>query len=196
MSHPGESDKRTQIIKAAVKVFSRKGFHEAKVDEIAQLADVGKGTVYEYFSSKQEVFQEMFKVGMQFYVENITRELKPELPCQEKLRRIAKLHIRFITHYKDLARITMTEHTQFNEEFRNWIFENRSKKMKMLERIIDEGMASGEIRKVNSQVAAMAFTGILGTMFSPIVFSGQKSNSKEMYETVMDIVFNGLLNKD
>ena len=173
MSQPGESDKRKQIIMAAVKVFSRKGFHEAKVDEIAQMADVGKGTVYEYFSSKQEVFQEMFKAGMQFYVENISRELKPELSCQEKLRRIAKLHIRFITHYKDLARITMTEHTQFNEDFRNWIFENRSKKMKMLEQIIDEGIASGEIREVNSQVVAMAFSGILGTMFSPIVCSGQ-----------------------
>ncbi|MDT3700857.1 MAG: TetR/AcrR family transcriptional regulator, partial [Thermincola sp.] len=72
MGHPGDSDKRKKILKAAVKVFSQKGFHAAKVDEIAQLADVGKGTVYEYFSSKEEVFQEMFKAGMQFYVENIS----------------------------------------------------------------------------------------------------------------------------
>jgi TetR/AcrR family fatty acid metabolism transcriptional regulator len=196
MSHPGESDKRQQILKAAVKVFSRKGFHDAKVDEIAQLADVGKGTVYEYFSSKTEVFQEMFKAGMQFYVDNISKELKPELSCQEKLRRVAKLHIRFITHYKDLARITMTEHTQFNEEFRNWIFENRSRKMKMLEQIIDEGIASGEIRKVDSQAVAMVFSGVLGAMCSPIICSGQKANPKELSETVMDIVFHGIVNKD
>lgn len=195
MSQLGEGDKRQQILKAAVKVFSRKGFHEAKVEEIAQLADVGKGTVYEYFTSKAELFQEMFKAGMQFYVGNISNELKPELSCQEKLIRVAELHIEFITHYKDLARIMMTEHTQFNEEFRNWIFEIRSNKIKMLEKIIEEGIASGEIRKINSEVVAMTFTGILGAMFAPIVFSGQKVDSKELSKSVMDIVFNGIMNK-
>ena len=195
MSQPGESDKRQQILKAAVTVFSRKGFHEAKVDEIAQLADVGKGTVYEYFSSKAELFQEMFKAGMQFYLENISYELEPEIFCREKLKRFAKMHIDFITQYKDLARITMTEHTQFNEEFRFWIFENRSKKMKMLEQIIDEGIASGEIRNIDSKVMAMAFSGILGAIFPPIVFSGQEANPEELSETVVDLVFNGIVQR-
>lgn len=194
MSHPGESDKRQQIIKAAVKVFSRKGFHEAKVDEIAQVADVGKGTVYEYFSSKAELFQEMFKAGMQFYYDNISKELKPELSAQEKLRRIVQLHIRFVTHYKDLARITMTEHMHFNEEFRSWIFQSKASKRKLLEQIIEDGVSSGEFRKVNVQAAAMAFAGILGSMVSPIVLFGEKVNPKELSDSFMDILFNGLNN--
>ena len=52
-------DKRLRIIEAAVIVFSRKGFHRAKVEEIAEVAGVGKGTVYEYFKSKKELFLEM-----------------------------------------------------------------------------------------------------------------------------------------
>lgn len=194
MGHPGDRDKRKKILKAAVKVFSQKGFHAAKVDEIAQLADVGKGTVYEYFSSKEEVFQEMFKAGMQFYVENISNELMPEQSCRQKLERVAQLHIKFITHYKDLARIMMTEHTQFDEEFRDWICQHRSSNMKMIEEIIAAGIVSGDLRQINSQIAAMVFSGILGSMFEPIVFSGQKVNPKELSKTVIDIVFNGIVN--
>ena len=41
--------KRQQILDAACKVFSRKGYHRATVDEIIALADTGKGTVYNYF---------------------------------------------------------------------------------------------------------------------------------------------------
>jgi AcrR family transcriptional regulator len=47
-------DKR--ILKAAEKVFSRKGYHQATLDEIIQIADTGKGTVYKYFKNKENLF--------------------------------------------------------------------------------------------------------------------------------------------
>lgn len=193
MGHPSDGDKRQQIIKAAVKVFSQKGFHEAKVDEIAQLADVGKGTVYEYFSSKGELFQEMFKEGMQFYLRNLSNNLRPDMSCREKLLRIVKLHLKFVVQYKDLAKLTMTEHTYFNEDFHKWIWEKRVTKIKLLEQIVDEGIARGEFRQVDSYAAALAMTGTLGAMFSPLIFTQAKINYKELIEPVMDIIFNGLL---
>jgi len=196
MNRSDGGDKRMQIIRAAVKVFSRKGFHEAKVEEIAQLADVGKGTVYEYFSSKSELFQEMFKTGMEFYLNSLTNELKPGLLCREKLERIARLHFRFIIRYRDLAKVTMTEHTYFDEDFRRWIWENRSRKIELLKQIIEEGIARGEFRKVNSRAAAVCFIGSLGASFSPLVINGGKYSYKKLVEPVLDIVLNGLLAND
>lgn len=195
MGHSAEVDKRQQILKAAVKIFSQKGFHEAKVDEIAQLADVGKGTVYEYFSSKTELFQEMFKAGMDFYIENVKNELKPKLSSKEKLLKIARLHSRFIVKYRDLARITMTEHTYFNEDFRKWIWENRVKKLELIRQIIDQGIESGEFRSVDSYATALVFMGALGSLFPPIVFARDKSSYKGLLDPVMDIIFNGLENR-
>lgn len=193
MAHPNEGDKRQQILKAAVTVFSRKGFHEAKVDEIAQLADVGKGTVYEYFSSKTELFQEMFKAGMEFYLDNLSKELKPKQSCREKLIRVSKLHLRFVVHYKDLARITMTEPANISEDFRKSIFKHRAKKIDLLKQIIDEGIESGEFRKVNSYAAALTFSGSLGALFSPIIFSKDKPSYNGLIEPMLDIIFSGLL---
>ena len=49
-------DKRTQIIEAAIKVFAQKGLERGKIADIAKEAGIGKGTVYEYFRSKEEIF--------------------------------------------------------------------------------------------------------------------------------------------
>lgn len=48
--------KKTEIVQAALQVFSRKGFANTKIADIASLAHVGKGTIYEYFRSKAEIF--------------------------------------------------------------------------------------------------------------------------------------------
>lgn len=194
MSSSAEKDKREKILIASVKVFSQKGFHEAKVEEIAQLADVGKGTVYEYFSSKTELFQEMFKAGMQFYTDTVEKELTPEMSSKEKLARIAKIHLSFIVKYKDLARITMTEHPYFNEEFHRWVWENREKKVELLKRIVDDGIQKGEFRAVDSYTAALTILGTMGAACSPIIFAKGKTSPKKKFEPVLDIIFNGLLN--
>lgn len=194
MSSSSEKDKREKILRASVKVFSQKGFHEAKVEEIAQLADVGKGTVYEYFSSKTELFQEMFKAGMQFYTDTVEKELTPKMSARDKLARIAKIHLSFIVKYRDLARITMTEHPYFNEEFHRWVWENREKKVELLKRIIEDGIQSGEFRSVDSYAAALTVMGTMGASCSPIIFSKGKSSHKKNLEPVLDIIFNGLLN--
>ncbi|MDP6593244.1 MAG: helix-turn-helix domain-containing protein, partial [Candidatus Marinimicrobia bacterium] len=49
-------NKRTQIIQAAIKVFARKGLERGKIADVAKEAGIGKGTVYEYFRSKEEIF--------------------------------------------------------------------------------------------------------------------------------------------
>ncbi|WP_418791058.1 TetR/AcrR family transcriptional regulator [Phosphitispora sp. TUW77] len=193
MNRPAEKDKRAKIIRAAVKVFSRKGFHDARVEEIAQLADVGKGTVYEYFSSKVELFQEMFKVGLQFYLDSMTDEINPGLSCREKLARIIQLHQKFVSNYRDLAKITMTEHTYFSEDFREWVWENRARKLGMLQQIIQEGIDKGEFRKINSEAASLVVMGALGALFSPAIFSEDYVDAKELTQPVLDVIMDGIM---
>ena len=58
--YPGQEEegrsKRELILEAAYDVFSRKGYHRATIDEIIALADTGKGTVYNYFVNKDQLF--------------------------------------------------------------------------------------------------------------------------------------------
>ncbi|HZJ99479.1 MAG TPA: helix-turn-helix domain-containing protein, partial [Tissierellaceae bacterium] len=52
-------ERREQIIKAAIKVFGRNNFHKTKMDDIAKEVQIGKSTIYEYFDSKKDLFEEM-----------------------------------------------------------------------------------------------------------------------------------------
>ena len=53
--------KRRQIVDGAVRVFRKKGYHKATVREIAREADVGLGTIYDYFASKDDILRLFFE---------------------------------------------------------------------------------------------------------------------------------------
>jgi len=55
--------KREAILNAALEVFSEKGYHPATIDEIAERAGVGKGTVYSYFRSKSELMEQLIEAA-------------------------------------------------------------------------------------------------------------------------------------
>jgi AcrR family transcriptional regulator len=56
-----KEQKQTEILHAAIVVFAEKGYANSKIIDIANAAQVGKGTIYEYFRSKEEIFVSAFK---------------------------------------------------------------------------------------------------------------------------------------
>ncbi|HHY38755.1 MAG TPA: TetR/AcrR family transcriptional regulator [Clostridia bacterium] len=66
-----DQGKRQQIMSAAVDVFSRKGYHGTRMEEVADLAGVAKGTVYLYFPSKEALLREIVRAAVETYVSDI-----------------------------------------------------------------------------------------------------------------------------
>jgi AcrR family transcriptional regulator len=56
-----KDEKKAEILRAAMQVFSQKGVAKTKMIDIAKCARVGKGTIYEYFDSKEDIFREAFE---------------------------------------------------------------------------------------------------------------------------------------
>src|SRR5881396_488011 len=87
--------RRTELLTAARTVFGKKGFHQASVDEIAEMAEVAKGTVYLYYASKRELYMEAVRFG----VESLNRELAAQAErrgsCLETLRALTETKITF-----------------------------------------------------------------------------------------------------
>ena len=50
--------KKQEILDAAIKIFAKKGFKATTLDEIAEKSEFGKGTIYNYFSNKEEIYKE------------------------------------------------------------------------------------------------------------------------------------------
>lgn len=147
-------NKRQQILDAAYIVFSRKGYHRATVDEIIALADTGKGTVYNYFVNKEQLFYTLIKersAPFEIILENIIAS--PELPLQ-KVETILKAFLEFYKENADLWRVVMYEVRGLGVEgYTNFTLEQRDKyqawfgqTIGMIEKVLLEGKEQGVIR--------------------------------------------------
>src|SRR3954462_3521583 len=86
-------DKRRAILRAAIKVFARKGYFNSKVADIAGEAGIADGTVYLYFKSKDEILHSIFDRAMSKFIGEGPRENKKSGEPVDRLRRIAELHL-------------------------------------------------------------------------------------------------------
>ncbi|MFA6451691.1 MAG: TetR/AcrR family transcriptional regulator, partial [bacterium] len=73
-------ERRRQIFEAAARVFTAKGFHSATVNEIAQEAGLGKGTIYEYVRSKKELLFLIIEEGHALLFDQIDKIEKMDIP--------------------------------------------------------------------------------------------------------------------
>jgi len=85
------SDKRDRILKAAVKVFAKSGFHATRVSEVAKAAGVSDGTIYLYFKSKEELLVSLFEDRVQKLLEFMKNELPKEPTAARRLRALVEI---------------------------------------------------------------------------------------------------------
>ncbi|MCD6206098.1 MAG: TetR/AcrR family transcriptional regulator, partial [Candidatus Marinimicrobia bacterium] len=85
---PKDENKRQRIIEAALKVFAEVGVSNGKIATIAKKAGIGKGTVYEYFSSKEDVFAAVFKVFFQKMMAGYNALIQQDMDPVEKIELI------------------------------------------------------------------------------------------------------------
>jgi len=187
-----KQDKRIQILRAAVKVFSRHGFYKAKVEEIAKQAGIGKGTVYEYFPSKKELFQEMIKASLEQYTDLAEKETKSIEGCAEKLAKIIDIHTHFVTAHKDLAKILLNDPGGVGESLKRWMMTTRVRMIEIIEDIVSSGIKQGVFREVDPTMTAQMFLGAIGSVVGKLLFFEETINHKDLKEKLMDLILNGI----
>ncbi|MFQ5699967.1 MAG: TetR/AcrR family transcriptional regulator [Myxococcota bacterium] len=96
---------RRRILDAARQVFFERGFEAANLDEVAAVAQVAKGTLYRYFSSKAELYVAVLAHNADVFVERMQAQIDPALPVLEQVRRLARFYYRHYTENPEYFRI-------------------------------------------------------------------------------------------
>ncbi len=145
----GKCDK---ILMAAEKVFAQKGFVKAKIADIAKLAQVAEGTVYEYFESKEKLLLSIPMKRFRWNLEELSEAFQIKSPYR-KLRRFIKYHFSLFLTRRDFLKIFLMD-IQLNKRFYgSTAFEAFRDYYRVIEEIIEEGKAEGVFRpEVNSRV--------------------------------------------
>ena len=135
--------KRPAIIEAAVQVFSEKGYHNARIEEVAVAAGIGKGTVYEYFDSKLHLFQAVMENSVELYYDSIIPVEGTTLSFEERLRRLIESHVRFCQANRELTRIVFWDTEIMDSELKDWFLSLRKEKEDQLTEVIRQSIHKG-----------------------------------------------------
>ncbi|MDQ3778506.1 MAG: TetR/AcrR family transcriptional regulator, partial [Actinomycetota bacterium] len=100
-----QADRRRQILDAAVHVFARKGFHAARVGDIAEEAGIAYGLVYHYFKSKEDLLETIFRDTWTQMLERISEVESSDVPGREGVRQVTALLLRTWRRDPDLVRV-------------------------------------------------------------------------------------------
>ncbi|MHB1348903.1 MAG: TetR/AcrR family transcriptional regulator [Desulfobulbaceae bacterium] len=107
---------RAAILKAAVKLFSRQGYEQTSIDQLARAAGIGKGTVYSYFQTKSEIFLAFCEEQLEFINRELAARSNPEAPLLQQLLTFFQGEFRFVSRNREFGRIFLRE-TVFPKDF-------------------------------------------------------------------------------
>jgi TetR/AcrR family fatty acid metabolism transcriptional regulator len=91
-------DKRERIIEAAIKLFTRLGYHETKLDEVAKQAEIAKGTLYLYFKSKEDLFIQCLVDGFEKSKQTAAQIIASRKDTKKRLLELLELQEEIFRH--------------------------------------------------------------------------------------------------
>jgi len=187
-----DEERRTEeILSAAFRVFSSKGYHNATVDDIAQEAGISKGTCYQYFTGKEDIFI----ATMERTLETLLAEAQAAAgETRDALTRLGIEGLTFISKYSDLQFMFMgmiSEALGGNERLKKKAAEVFGKVAEFLSRDIERGIAEGVFRPLDPNTVAYALLGIAEVVGNRYVVE-ENFDVLSFFVNLMDFLQHGL----
>ena len=188
-------DKHRKIIQAAIKVFARKGFYNARVSEIAREANVADGTIYLYFKNKDDILISLFEEEMIKIIKSMKDDLVKQKDPIDKVRKFATNHLSLMTRNQDLAEVLQVELRQSSKFMRDYVKDQYMEFLNIFASIIKEGQEQGIFREdINTGIAKRAFFGALDEMGRYWVLSTTRKHSiTESAKQISEIFIRGMM---
>ena len=188
------TDKRRVLLEAAVRVFARRGFHAARVGDIAEEAGVAHGLLYHYFSSKEEVLETIFRETWADLLAAVRDVEESGEPAQEQLRQVAAILLRSGRRDPDLVRVLVRGVTRSSELDRR--VGDVGDAFAAIERIVRRGQESGELRpELDARLTSVIFYGAIEELLTGWVLELLPDSDEDVAraeQTVVEIVSGGL----
>jgi uroporphyrinogen III methyltransferase/synthase len=185
--------KREKIIEAAAELFSNKHYHEVMMDDVARLISVAKGTVYNYFTSKEELYFTIMRTRMESLLSLLKTKIESEKSSIDALRAfVVHLYMFMMKHRKFFLiyqRETLNKQNSFCEDLLS--LEKQMKQMIM--QVVSKGESEGVFRKVDEEFAISLILGsIYGAVQRGINDEFQDEIAYKEKEEIFDFILHGL----
>ncbi|MEK7372996.1 MAG: TetR/AcrR family transcriptional regulator [candidate division NC10 bacterium] len=188
-----DPDKPQQIIDAAVRVFARKGYYNARVSDIAKEAGIAAGTIYLYFRTKDDILVTLFREKMTEFVGTVRKAIADEPDAVAKLRRLIHLHFELLEGRPELAEVVQVEQRQGQKFFRGASAHEISSYFALIGSVLEEGVAEGRLRPtLPVKIATKTLFGAMDQMATSWVLGKRGYQLADTADAVADIFLQGV----
>lgn len=151
----------SEITDAAAKVFARRGYHGASTQDIADVLGMRQASLYYYFESKEAALEAVCASGVDDYAKRALAILKSEAASSDKVARLVFQHLAPFAERLEYTVVFLRERRFLPPPARKRIRTIEMRYERLIERVLEEGVASGEFRKdLDTRMATLALLGL------------------------------------
>jgi TetR/AcrR family transcriptional regulator len=190
-----KESRKADIIDTAAQLFSQKGFHDVKMDEIAERVGLSKGTIYLYFENKEALFFSIIQVRFSELTEQMQEILLLNEPFIENLKRFVTAFLGFLEKQQAFFKILHSEKMRMNIEDHYKMHDYGIEAYQTIFRITGElmrrGQEEGVLRRDLPNTLSKILLGILDAYIFQRVFLGAKARIEDEVDQAIDYFLNG-----
>lgn len=187
---------RAQLLDAAEEVFGRKGFHEATLKEVAELAEFSVGSVYSFFDNKDDLFRQIFIRRGDEFMPAIRDALRPDVgTALDQLHRLVDFEVGFFRRHPRFGRLYLRYSSATNMSADRpadaAVAANYEESMRLQADLFARGQRAGVFRPGDPAVLARLFSGLISAYqaLDPAVMSddpgaGERLPLAELHDVV------------
>jgi len=189
-----KEERKSQIMDAAMKVITRKGFSNTRMDDIVNEAGLSKGAIYHHYESKKEIFLAL--IGhweTQTFPDFYSRNGK-ERSATDTLRDFANEVYKVFKSrsYVFQAEVEFWALANQDDEIRNRSQELYEKIINLFELVINKGVREKEFIKVDTRIAAIYILSVFQGINWFCIFNDKKINAKDYIQQSIELILTGL----
>lgn len=155
------NERRQKILGAAADLFGANPYDSVQMRDVAALAEVGKPTLYRYFPSKEELFLEVFKSGLDRLDAEVAAILKDRDQPSRSLERLLQALLNALGGQVAALRMLTDDQSVVMRRWRNEFRRRRRPFVEATRTILEQGIAAGEFRAVDLEAVPSMLIGIV-----------------------------------
>ncbi len=164
---------RERILSAAIKVFSQKGYHAARMDDIVAEAHSSKGAVYFHFPGKEQLFLALIDAFAEKLEARLAVAIAAEQGGMRRVEAALEAGLRVFGEYRLLAKIFLVQAVGLGQSFEEKRRAILDRFARLIQTHLDEAIADGDIPPLDTEIAALAWVGAINELVMRWIQAGQ-----------------------
>jgi len=187
---------RNEILEAAAALFRAQGYEDTSLGDIAGYVGIGRTTLYEYFSDKEDILASLVEETIPGVVERLISGLPDGLGARERLGELVVRGLEFVSSDEDLGALLMRETPRLSPETQLRVRTAHRALGDEIHRVCHKGIEAGIFKPFDPKITAGLVYGVLMWASEGLLRDEEaKQRIHEVAETVVQMLFGGLLIK-